>query len=1643
MCAGFVLATVLRGFNLLELFCWGSEIDGRREFREEDFRMISEFGFNFVRLPMDYRFWTHGGDWNEIDEDALRPVDRAIEYGRRHKIHVQVCFHRAPGYCVNATAKEPADLFRDEEAQRVCERHWRVFARRYRGVPAQRLSFNLVNEPPRMRSEEYACVAARLIRAIHEEDPLRPVWSDGIDGGVHPAPELVGLKNVGQSLHVYKPHGLTHYRAPWAGCPSVSPVWPMPADAPIGVLTGPGKPDMRGVFSVDGLPAGTRVRLRFERVSGRVTVEMRSDGRPVRQETLDPKDGSPGWTRVRHYPQWGLSQGSYTNAIEVVLEAPSGRFEIEAVKGDWAELACIELVGPNKEVAVLPVSIAWRTPERSRQRFLGWSGGERHFDSIEPLPRKYADDAREWLYRNVFAEWDDLSGRDGFLSMVGELGVYHETPHALTLAWLRDVLSMCRERNVGWALWNFRGRFGVLDSERADVQYEDYQGHKLDRKLLEVLQDSIEPVDLADPFVGTRGKASCTPAASVPFGMVKPGPSTRTETWETTGGYSSDDRTLRGFVQTSLCGGGCPDLGDLLIHPISGDLCEGDWRSSIDRENECAEPGYYAVELPGFGVFCEITATERVAFYRFTYRRKGKKHLLIDTQYGNCFPGHVAKRVLDEDIRLVDARTVTGSQTVNGGWAKRTFHWRLETDVPASSTERRPPLSTGKGERLFRSFDLPADGTVLVKIAFSHESADGARANLAAELPGWDFSAVRLQARAKWSNRFAHVKAKGGTAENRRKFYTALYRSLLSPDLASDAGKPMRFSSLSLWDTYRAQQPLLTEIAPETVPGVVNTLLDGYDRQGFLPVWAHWGGDTQTMVGSHAVPVIVDAYLKGFEGVDWRKAYRAVRDTLTGHHPNRHKEDWELLDRYGYFPCDLVKGESVSRTLECAYDDACAARFAEALGKTDDAAFFVRRASSWTNVFDRSIGFMRGRDTRGNWRKPFDPHVCGQGGDSPNDFTEGNAFAYTFHVQHDLPRLALLMGGVSNLLAGVDAVFATPGEMKGWGWMDYFERAIGQYAHGNEQLHHLPFVYAAFGEPARTSARVREICDRLYDADRDGYPGNEDLGQMSAWFVFAAAGRYPVDPCGRGYVRFRSPIFDSVEFVREREMQYGSLHSPDEVLVDGAASGDRVRVEPNGAVVLNGGVASTVCLRWKRRLGRGVRLFGGNWERTYGASGWRRMIEGDQTGRQGMAWYFLVEDGFRCDGYGVAVQPKAFASWRARPDGMDLVLDVRAGSAPVRLGSRKLELCRLVSRRGKGDESAFEAGRAFMRMMCPASRPVEGAVFGYNDWYCAYGKNTAEDFLLDGQALIGAMGKGGSARPFFIVDDGWQNSRWRGGDESRGGQWSAVNSRWGMPMDEFVRRVRALGARPGLWYRPFVPNAANWKELESGLPVDPSDADWKGRIRRDMGTFAAWGIEAVKIDFLVYDWTKRWELGENESPVPDDLPTWKDCSRTTAEVVSELYRMMREAAGENMVIIGCNALDHFAAGLFELQRTGDDTSGREWSRTRKMGPNTLAMRAMHEGAFYRVDADCVGLAGEGLVPWEKNRQWLRLVSRSGTALFTSWKRNLLTDEIAGEIGEAWRKASAHGVLAEPLDWLETVEPRVWRFQNGGTEVFDW
>ena len=658
-----------------------------------------------------------------------------------------------------------------------------------------------------------------------------------------------------------------------------------------------------------------------------------------------------------------------------------------------------------------------------------------------------------------------------------------------------------------------------------------------------------------DPFIGTAGTANCHPNACWPHGMVQAGPTSGTGEWKYCGGYQFADKELFGFVQDAVSGTGCADLGDIRIQPFVGN--GENERKTAEKGDEKASPGYYSVRYPKQGIRTEIAVSPHVAFYRFAFDGNKDAHLLVDLQWGHCGSSGLSRHVISCTTAFPDATTMTGSLHLRQ-WVERDCHFAIRFGRPPTGSRtvpRKNPREKGEWREL--DFDLADGEPLLVKVAISRTSVAAALANLDAEVPHWDFAKTASGARDAWNALFSRCKVEGTDAQ-KTAFYTSLYHLGIAPNDISDAGEPSFYSTLSLWDTFRAAQPLYTILEPERVPGMIDSILRQGKKTGFLPIWCLWGKDNQCMIGTHSVPVIVDWFLKsqlshaspksqlshGTTGTCrttetdyWLAAYAQIKDTLTKKHKNRRKEQWDLIDKYGYYPFDIIKGESVSRLLECAYDDWCAGVMAQKLGEWGmgngergtgngerdeslraDAAFFFKRSENWRNVFDKSIGFMRGRDSNGKWREPFDPFVLGHGATTANDFTEGNAFQYTWHVLHDPQGLIDAFGGRAKFGERLDSLFRQPESVVGMGKVLDVTGLIGQYAHGNEPSHHVAYFYQFSGRPGRTAEVVREVCDKFYRNTPDGLSGNDDCGQMSAWYVFSAMGFYPFNPCGGEYV---------------------------------------------------------------------------------------------------------------------------------------------------------------------------------------------------------------------------------------------------------------------------------------------------------------------------------------------------------------------------------------------------------------------------------------------------------------------------------------------------------------------------------------------
>lgn len=642
-----------------------------------------------------------------------------------------------------------------------------------------------------------------------------------------------------------------------------------------------------------------------------------------------------------------------------------------------------------------------------------------------------------------------------------------------------------------------------------------------------------------NPFIGTAATGHTFPGATVPFGLVQPGPVTGAVGWQYCSEYIHSDPKIFGFTQTHLNGTGCTDLGDILLMPATAHshIAPRDTvgaAQSNDKLNpygsrkadETARPGYYAVRLTDIGAKVEITATPHVAYYRIDYRDT-QPQLYIDLQHGPAWRWEqYHTHVKACEWAWEDDRTLSG-HIRSHVWAEQDVHFVMTFSRPMRRLAVLDPRPANKGARMLLDFDLAAGEPLEVKVALSSTSVDAARNNLRAELPHWDFESIVQTADQTWDNYLSRI-AVEGTQEQLTNFYTAFYHALIQPNNIADVdghyldthrrlaraidGKEM-FSTLSIWDTYRAAHPFYTLFVPEKVGAFINSMIAQGESQGYLPIWALWGKETQTMIGNHAVSIIAEAYAKGCRDFDAERAYAIVKKTLTENHGE--KTDWDIYNRYGYYPFDLVKLENVSQTLEMCYDDYAAADFARRLGKKADAHFFARRADNFKNLFDPATGFMRPKDSQGRWRTPFRPDAVGHAESGTGDYTEGNAWQYTWHVQHDVPALIRLMGGRERFLNKLDSLFVVPLKDN---FLPDVTGLIGQYAHGNEPSHHVVYLYALAGRPERTQELVRQICDTQYLPKPDGLCGNDDCGQMSAWYMFSAMGFYPVDPVSGQYV---------------------------------------------------------------------------------------------------------------------------------------------------------------------------------------------------------------------------------------------------------------------------------------------------------------------------------------------------------------------------------------------------------------------------------------------------------------------------------------------------------------------------------------------
>ena len=614
-----------------------------------------------------------------------------------------------------------------------------------------------------------------------------------------------------------------------------------------------------------------------------------------------------------------------------------------------------------------------------------------------------------------------------------------------------------------------------------------------------------------DPFIGTDYTGHTSPSAACPLGMVQPGPQSGNYLWKYCSGYNWSDSLLVGFTQNRLSGTGCPSLCNVLIIPFSNAHGEG---YASRKEAEEASPGHYAVSLPDNGARVDITCSQRVACYEISYSGK-ERHLLVNPQYiqlrSNDPKANLARGIKAWDGETPDSKTLRGHILANS-WVEYDLWYEISFDQPFKACETIVLNPDYKAPAYVLDFGQGGK-PVKVRIALSYTSAEGAHANMA-EVPGWNFKKVRKAAERSWEKIFALLPVEAPD-DILTAFYTSMYHMYFQPNVISDLGAPVRYSTFSQWDTFRAADLLRTLLTPELEADIVNSMLSEADERGHLPVWDLCGKDNYCMIGNHAVPTVVDACLRNLPGVDKERAWAAVKASLTTSHE---KSDWEIYNKYGYYPFDLIKDESVSRTLETSFDDWCAAQLAKALGKEEDGAFFEARSRNYRNLFDPSTGFFRGKDSQGNWREPFEPYEYAHAGKQGGDYTEANAWHYLWHVLQDPEDLIDLLGGKEKFVAKLDTLFEVSPPVSVTGKVQDITGLIGQYSHGNEPCHHVIYLYTLAGRQDKAAERIRQVFREFYKCEPGGLCGNDDCGQMSAWHIFSALGYYPVNPVGGEFV---------------------------------------------------------------------------------------------------------------------------------------------------------------------------------------------------------------------------------------------------------------------------------------------------------------------------------------------------------------------------------------------------------------------------------------------------------------------------------------------------------------------------------------------
>jgi predicted alpha-1,2-mannosidase len=654
---------------------------------------------------------------------------------------------------------------------------------------------------------------------------------------------------------------------------------------------------------------------------------------------------------------------------------------------------------------------------------------------------------------------------------------------------------------------------------------------------------STEPnlTQYVNPYIGTGGHGHVFAGANVPFGLVQLGPSSIPQGWDWCSGYHISDSTIVGFSHMHLSGTGIGDLGDINLLPATGNVMlgrgkHGDYStgqySMFRRQTETIKAGYYAVHLDRYNVDAELTATQRVGFHKYTFNDTSSTRIIIDLTNGQGWDTPMEGYIVKESANVVSG------YRYSKGWANnQKIYFTAEFSKPIKhfTTTTFPAKDTctiaATGKRVYGQayFDIKPKEDIYVKVALSPTSIENAKLNMAVELPHWNFTSIVKAADKAWNNELSKVVIDTKDADALTTFYTALYHTMIAPSVFCDVNGDYRgadgmmhtsdgfvnYTTFSLWDTYRAAHPLMTIIHPEKMNDIINTMLTIYKHQGKLPVWHLMGCETDCMVGNPAISVVADALLKGYNGFDKETAFDAIKASAM-----LDERGLKYLKEYGYIPYDK-EPEGLAKCMEYAIADWSAAQAAKALGKTSDYDYFLNRSKSYKRYFDGATGFVRGVSSDGTFRPAFNPFESVH---RDNDYTEGNAWQYTWLVPHDIEGLVALFGSRERFISKLDSLFIAEGSL-GENASPDISGLIGQYAHGNEPSHHIIYMYPYVGQAWKTADKVRQVLSTMYGNSPDGLSGNEDVGQMSAWYVLSALGLYQVEPAGGKYI-IGSPIVD-------------------------------------------------------------------------------------------------------------------------------------------------------------------------------------------------------------------------------------------------------------------------------------------------------------------------------------------------------------------------------------------------------------------------------------------------------------------------------------------------------------------------------------